>query len=148
MTIRFSFIAFLLLIGCSDTKRPEPKAPESSFEKLQREAKETVDAAAGAFNTFTGDAQKAYNKRLNEGLLAINTKLDELKKSATTATADARKKIDEAVKTLEVQRSALDSKMKEMQSATEDTWQRVKSGADKELENAKQMIDSVTGGKK
>lgn len=74
--------------------------------------------------------KEAYKQKVEAELELAQAHLSELKAQAKSVTADARIEYDKQVDALEQQVDATKAKLKELNEASEDTWERLKEGVE------------------
>ena len=72
--------------------------------------------------------KEAYLKKAQAKLDEWNADLDKMKAKLSAADADAKIKLDESIKELEVQRNEMKRKLDEIERAGEDAWEDMRDG--------------------
>ena len=86
----------------------------------------------------------AFKQKIEAELSLAKAKLAELKAQADSAAADARLKYAEQIDDLEKSVAATATKLDELASASEDTWERLKGGVEKSWESLSKTIQQAT----
>lgn len=74
--------------------------------------------------------KEAYKQKIEAELELAKAKLAELKAQANSSAADARIKYAEQLDELEQKIDATKAKLRELDEASEDTWERLKEGVE------------------
>ncbi len=140
----FVVAAFAVTVGCqkeSEVPTPDAASRDASIQrdKMKEETKEAIDATKDY-----AYAQKAdYAAKVRAELAELNKELDQLSAkiegSSASAKAEAKVKLQEVREKM----ARLGEKLDGVQSATESTWDEVKSGVKKGYDDVKDSFNQA-----
>lgn len=146
----FAYQIWLACIGLVEIVR---KKSGRLFNKLVKEGKDietrnqTAKASGQAQETSLIGAvvatKEEYQKKLEAQLQEWDAQLDQLKVRAQEAQANVRVKIEEELESLKAQRAAVQGKLDELRSRSENAWEDLKDGAEKAWSDLGDAINKV-----
>ena len=134
--------------ACSDGKSPLEKKTEKAGEAAVDAAKEGVKEAEKAADNAMSDAKaktqlakENMTRSLNEGVAAINTKVEEMDKKMAKANRNEKKLWETRKKKLMADREELKTGLKDMGSEMKDGWEKFSMNVNSSLERIKKDMD-------
>jgi hypothetical protein len=147
--------AFVGAVGCNDPQRDQAKADEQRREaadktdQARREAREQIDQAqtkaAEAQRSATDSLSQAradYRAKTQREVDAVDAKIAELDARADKADAKTRAQIADSVRDLRVKRETLSADLRQIDTATADAWENLKSKVDNDVSDAHKTTPS------
>lgn len=89
------------------------------------------------------EQKEAYQGKMETQLQEWGAKIDELTAKAEHATADAKARYHEQIRTLQTKREAAGEKLNELKNAGGDAWKDMKTGMESAWNDLKQALDSA-----
>jgi hypothetical protein len=87
--------------------------------------------------------KEAYQEKIEAQLKEWSARLQELKAKADKATADAKIEMEKHIEELRAKKEAAQHKLNDIKTAGADSWEALKSGSEKTLEEMKKTWDRV-----
>jgi Skp family chaperone for outer membrane proteins len=128
--------AAMLPIGC-ETKTPSTKPPEPKIANAKEKIGEAADATIAVAKAKRDEYARDMQKKLDE----LDAKHKALEKRAAEAKGDAKRDLDEKVKTANAKRDAAAKKLDELKEASHDRWEKVKDGFESAFEDLKKVFE-------
>jgi hypothetical protein len=136
----------LVLAACGDREQTA-EAPQSTPQKsvsaddVARDAKQAVDSAAD----YAQMQKREFIAKAERDVQELRASLDDLKKRASTATAETKGKMQDALRDLEREQDQLQvqKKLTELKSATSDAWQDAKTAFEDAFERLRESYEKA-----
>lgn len=132
----------LVLAACGD-REPTAAAPRKSVsaDDVKQDAKQAVDTAFD----YAQMQKREFIAKAERDVQELRASLDDLKKRASTATADTKVKMQDALRNLEREQDQLQvqQKLTELKSATGDAWQDAKAGFEEAMEKFRESYEKA-----
>jgi len=136
----------LVLTACGDREHTAA-APQSTPQKsvsaddVTRDTKQAVDTAT----EYAKMQKREFIAEAEREVQELRASLDDLKKRASTATAETKDKMQDALRDLEREQDQLQvqQKLTELKSATADTWQSAKAGFEDAIEKLRESYEKA-----
>jgi chromosome segregation ATPase len=90
-----------------------------------------------------GTKRDAYVEKLQGNIAKWNGELDEIEVKAKQAKDDAKAEFNKQIEEIKAKRQALEAKMTELKSSSEEAWEDVKKGVDIARQVLGQAINSA-----
>jgi uncharacterized protein YbjQ (UPF0145 family) len=87
--------------------------------------------------------KEAYQEKIEAQLKEWSAKLHEMKAKADKATADAKIEMYKQIDHLRAQKDAAQQKLNDIKGASAESWEALKTGSEKALEEMKKTWESV-----
>ena len=136
----------LALAACGDREHTAG-APQATPQKsvsagdVTRDAKQAVDTATD----YAQMQKREFIAKAERDVQTLRASLDDLKKRASTATAETKGKMQDAIRDLEREQDQLQvqQKLTELKSATADAWQDAKTGFEDAFEKLRESYEKA-----
>lgn len=131
----------LFLTGCENTNS---SAPTPDTKKVTgAEVKKDVSEAVKTTKDFTIQKRDEYLIELKKKIDGMDTKIAELESKAGKLKDDAKKKWNEKLARLKMQRKEVGTKYDEISKSSADAWQELKVGFNSAWDDMKQSYDKA-----
>jgi chaperonin cofactor prefoldin len=87
--------------------------------------------------------KEAYQEKIEAQLKEWTGKLSELKARADQAGADAKEHLEQQIERLRARQEALQQKLNEIKAAGADSWETLKTGTEKALDEMKKTWETL-----
>lgn len=87
--------------------------------------------------------KEAYQEKMEAQLKEWTAKLAEMKAKADQAGADAKVHLDQQIAHLRARKEAAQQKLNEIKAASADSWETLKTGTEKALDEMRKTWDSM-----
>lgn len=136
----------LVLAACGDREHaaaaPQATPQRSvSADAVTRDVKQAVDTGTDYAQT----QKREFIAKAERDVQDLRTSLDDLKKRASTATAESKGKMQDALRDLEREQDQLrvQQKLTELKSATADAWQDAKTSFEDAFEKLRESYEKA-----
>lgn len=107
--------------------------PPSTSDKIVRDASDALEAT----KRYTLRQKEAFQKTMQIELNELQTKIAELRKKTSAASAEARKEMQKAIQDLEKKKDEARKKLDEVNASTSSAWSTMKDGMTAAVEDLK-----------
>jgi len=87
--------------------------------------------------------KEAYQEKMEAQLKEWTAKLAEMKAKADLASADAKVHLDQQIAQLRARKEAAQQKLNEIRAASADSWETLKAGTEKALDEMRKTWESM-----
>ncbi len=143
------FFGLAMILGCGEGEKPPEKAIQEKQEEakeeikeIQKEAKEEVKEETGdavdSVTEFTIEQKEEYSAKINEQLLDMEKKIQELKDQAQTMEGDARVSIDQQLAELSAMHENASNELSNLKNHGMETWSEARQILDNAMDQMEQ----------
>src|ERR1700722_226660 len=129
-------VVLLVLAGCH-------KKDESQLNKALSTVQLGAEQGVNAVKNMVTDTKEDYQKSSQDKLDQISATIDDLKKKAETADAQAQAGLHQSVADLQKQRDDLQAKLGSLKNSTADAWKDMVGGINDSLGDLQKASDKA-----
>jgi len=132
---RLSTCLALILLGCnsgSSNSAADAKVARAQ-EEIKRAAEATAEAAAAK--------RDQYAEEMRKQLKILDAKTAELRDQAARSAGETKKDLEKKLEEAKSKHTEAAKQLEDLQSATDDRWEKLKSGVGKAVDDLKKVVE-------
>jgi TolA-binding protein len=143
MIVLISFLSLAFLFACSDQKKSEKPKTKATHEDVKKDTNEAMNTV----QNYTQQKKEEYLRQMNAKLEELENKIKELQNKAESKTSglkeESKAKFNQSMEALNKEKQEAAEKLEELKSASGETWNDIKSGADSAMDQLSKTYEKV-----
>ncbi len=139
-----------MILGCGEGEKAPQTTTQPVQEEAKEEAKETLDEvkeevgeAVDSVTEFTIEQKEEYTAKVNEQLLVMEEKIQELQDKAQALEGEAREKMEEQIDALSAMYEKAAHELANLKDQGMDTWSEAVQSIDTTMEQMEQAYQDA-----
>ena len=136
-----AFFGLVFLVACGDQKKAEKSETAVTSMDVKKEVKEAVETA----KSYTQQQKEEYLRQIDAKIKEFDREMQELLAKAKSSASDLKEagkaKFNQSMEELHNKKQAAADKLNELNSASGEAWEDIKSGMDSAMDELSKAFD-------
>lgn len=139
------FFASAMILGCGEKEQPPKTEAPAPAEKTQQEIEEAAEIVESV-TEYTFEKKEEYTAKINEQLLNMDEKIQEIKDKALTMEGEAREAMEQQIDDLTAMYEKASVELANIKEKGAEGWAEAMSSLNTAMEQLKQVYEESKAG--